>query len=326
MIMRAALAASLALGVLAAPLAAEAQAAGKVHRLGALFFGAPSDPTVGFDPFLQTLRGFGWVDGQSILIERRYAEGKSERLPDLAAELVRLPVDVLLAFGTDSAVAAKNATRTLPIVMAAGADPVEKGLVLSLGRPGGNITGVTFMSPQLSGKRLELLKEAVPGISRVSVLWDPTYSDQDFRALQIAARALGISLQSLEVRSLADFDSAFRTAVTGRAEALVVTTVRVTALHRKRIQNLAAENRLPTVSSWRAFAEAGALITYGPNVADMFRRAAVHVDRILKGAKPADLPVEQPTTFEFIINLKTAKALGLTIPPSVLLRADHVIE
>jgi putative ABC transport system substrate-binding protein len=317
---------------IARPLAARAQQgvpthadekSGKIPRIGILIFGAPSDP-VYVEALVAGLRDLGWNEGQNIIVERRYAENRPERLQAIAAELVRENVDVLVAAGTDLSDAAKNATTTIPVVMGASADPVEKGLVANLARPGGNVTGIAFMSPQLSGKRLELLKEVLPGVMRVAALWDPTYSDQDFKALQKAASILGLQLRSLEVRRADDIDDAVRAATTARA--LVVTPSRLTFSYRQRILDLANFNRLPTVSSWSGFAEAGGLMSYGPNLPDMFRRAATHVDKILRGAKPGDLPVEQPTTFELVINLKTAKALGIDIPPSLLARADEVIE
>jgi putative tryptophan/tyrosine transport system substrate-binding protein len=293
-------------------------------RIGILVFGSSSDPPVEA-PFVDGLRDLGWIDGKNIVIERRYANNRLDRLQAIANELVRAKVDVLAAPGTDLSDAAKNATTTIPVVMGASADPVEKGLVASLAHPGGNVTGMAFMSPQLSPKRLELLKEAIPGVVRVAVLWDPTYSDMDFKALQAAASALELQILSLEVRGAEEIDKAIRAATA--AQALVVTPSRFTFTYRQRILDLANANHLPTIASWRYFADTGGLIIYGPNLPDMFRRVmAKYVDKILRGANPRDLPVEQPTKFELVINLKTAKALGLTIPPSLLARADEVIE
>ena len=257
------------------------------------------------------------------MIEYRDAEGKLERLPALAAELVALKVDVIVAPSTAAALAAKQATRTLPIVFAAAADPVTSGLVTSLARPGGNVTGLSILAPELVGKRLELLTQAVPGVSRVAVLWQPgalgERTEKDMlKGAEVAARALGVRLQFVEARGPADFDRAFSDMTRARAGALTVLGSAMFFNERRRLVDLAAKNRLPAVYSWREFVDAGGLMAYGPNVADLFRRAATYVDKILKGAKPGDLPVEQPTKFELVINLKTAKALGLTIPPSVL--------
>ena len=265
------------------------------------------------------------------MIEYRDAEGKLERLPALAAELVALKVDVIVAAGTPAALAAKQATRTLPIVFAAAADPVASGLVTSLARPGGNVTGLSILAPELVGKCLEQLKQAVPGVSRVAVLWQPgglgERTEKDMlKGAEVAARALGVRLQFVEARGPADFDRAFSDMTRARAGALTVLASAMFFSERRRLVDLAAKNRLPAVYPLREFVDAGGLMSYGPNLADLFRRAATYVDKILKGAKPGDLPVEQPTKFELVINLKTAKALGLTIPPSLLQRADQVIE
>ena len=265
------------------------------------------------------------------MIEYRDAEGKFERLPALAAELVALKVDVIVAPGTPAALAAKQATRTLPIVFAAAADPVTSGLVTSLARPGGNVTGLSVLAPELVGKCLEQLKQAVPGVSRVAVLWQPgalgERTEKDMlKGAEVAARALGVRLQFVEARGPADFDRAFSEMTRARAGALTVCGSAMFFIERRRLVDLAAKNRLPAVYPLREYVDAGGLMAYGPNLADLFRRAATYVDRILKGAKPGDLPVEQPTKFELVINLKTAKALGLTIPPSLLPRADQVIE
>jgi len=265
------------------------------------------------------------------VIEYRDAEGKSERLPALAAELVALKVDVIFAGGTPQALAAKQATRTLPIVFATAADPVGSGLVTSLARPGGNVTGLSILAPALVGKRLELLTQALPGVSRVAVLWQPGGHDERtdndiLKEAGVAARVLGVRLQFVEVRGPADFDRAFSDMTRARAGALTVLTGIMFLNERRRLVDLTAKNRLPAVYGGRDFVDAGGLLSYGPNLADLYRRAATYVDNILKGAKPGDLPVEQPTKFELVINLKTAKALGLTIPPSLLQRADQVIE
>jgi putative ABC transport system substrate-binding protein len=265
------------------------------------------------------------------VIEYRSAEGKLERFPALVAELVALKVDVIVVAGTPASLAAKQATRTLPIVFATAADPVGSGLVTSLARPGGNITGLSILSPELVGKRLELLKQAVPGVSRVAVLWQPgghdERTDKDIlKDAEVAARALGVRLQVVEARGPEDFDRAFSDMTRARAGALTVLTGIMFLNERRRLVDLATKNRLPTVYPYREFVDAGGLMAYGPNLADLYRRAATYVDKILKGAKPGDLPVEQPTKFELVINLKTAKALGLTIPQSVLGRADEVIQ
>ncbi len=318
-----------ALALLAAPLAADAQQPGKVPRIGFLWASSPSDPASQRyrEVFRRGLRDLGYIEGQNIAIESRSAEGKYDRLPGLAAELVRLQVDVIVAVGA-AAPAAKQATTTTPIVMVGAGAAVEAGLVASLARPGGNITGLTQMLPELTAKRLELLKEAVPKVSRVAVLWNSANPVKalDWREIQVAARALGVTLQSVEVQEPDEFDRALAAIPRGHPDALITLDDSLTFLHRTRIVNVAAKSRLPAMYGLTAFAEAGGLMAYGPNVPDLFRRAATFVDKILKGAKPADLPVEQPTRFELVVNLKTAKALGLTIPQSVLIRADQVIQ
>jgi len=317
-------------GLLAAPLAAEAQQATKVARIGSLLSNRAANPHL-HEAFGQGLRDLGYVEGRNVAIEIRSAEGKLERLPALAAELVALKVDVIVAGGTLAAVAAKQATKTIPIVFVAAADPVTSGLVTSLARPGGNVTGLSVLSPELVSKTLEQLKQAVPGVSRVAVLWQPgglgERTDKDMlKGVEVAARALGVRLQFVEARGPADFDRAFSDMTRARAGALTVLASNMLLGERRRLVDLAAENRLPTAFPWREGVDAGALMSYGPDLADSFRRAATYVDKILKGAKPADLPIEQPTKFELVINLKTAKALGLTIPRAVLGRADEVIE
>ncbi len=282
------------------------------------------------EAFLQGLRDLGYLEGRNVVIEIRDAEGKLERLPALAAELVALKVDVILAGGTAQALAAMEATRTIPIVFTAAVDPVADGLVTSLARPGGNVTGVSSLVSELVGKWLELLKQAVPGISRVAVLWHPgtlgERTEKDMlKGADVAARGLGMRLQFVEARGPGDFDRAFSDMTRARAGALTVWASPMFVSERRRLVDLAAKNRLPAVYGLREFVDAGGLMAYGPNAADVFRRTATYVDKILKGAKPGDLPVEQPTKFELVINLKAAKALGLTIPQSLLQRADEVI-
>ena len=285
--------------------------------------GDPSNPL--FDAFRQGLRDLGYMEGRNIQIEYRSAEGKSDRFPSLVTELVELKVDVLVSPTPTGLRAAKQATKTIPIVMVTTVDPVAAGLVDSLARPGGNVTGITRLTQELSGKRLELLKEVVPGISRVGVLW--TRGSTGLKDHEAAARALKIRLQSLEVRGPnADIDGAFQVAAKGRANALITVTNPVLARYQKQITYLAIKNRLPSMYEASAWVEAGGLVSYSANDAEQFRRAAYYVDRILKGAKPADLPVEQPTKFELVINLKTAKQIGLTIPPEVLARANRLIK
>jgi putative tryptophan/tyrosine transport system substrate-binding protein len=317
------------LALLAAPLAVEAQQADKMARIGWLAVNLAAFPHVR-EAFLQGLRDLGHVEGRNVVIEYRSAEGKSERLPALAAELVALKVDVIVAPSTPEALAAKQATRTLPIVFAVAADPVASGLVTGLAQPGGNVTGLSILAPELIGKRLEQLTQAVPGVSRVAVLWQPgalgKRTDNDMlKEAEVAARALGVRLQFVEARGPADFDRAFSDMTRARAGALIVLPSPIFS-ERRHLVDLAAKNRLPAVYTWREYVDAGGLMSYGPDLADMLRRAATYVDKILKGAKPADLPIEQPTKFELVINLKTAKALGLTIPQSLLQRADQVIE
>jgi ABC-type uncharacterized transport system substrate-binding protein len=317
-------------GLLAAPLAAQAQQAAKIPRIGYLVTNLAASPHLR-EAFRQGLRDLGYVEGRTVVIEYRDAEGKSERLPALAAELVALKLDVIFAGTTPPALAAKQATRTLPIVFASVSDPVTSGLVTSLARPGGNVTGLSILAPELVGKCLEQLKQAVPGVSRVAVLWHPgdlgERTDKDMlKGAEVAARALGVRLQVVEARGPADFDRAFSDMTRARADALTVLTSAMLFGERRRLVDLAAKHRLPAVYPWREAVDAGGLMSYGANIADGYRRAATYVDKILKGAKPADLPVEQPTKFELVINLKAAKALGLTIPQSVLGRADELIQ
>jgi putative ABC transport system substrate-binding protein len=319
----------LALG--AAPLAAKAQQAAKVPRIGYLTSNLASNPR-SVDAFLQGLRDLGYVEGRNVVIEYRDAEGKLERLPALASELLVLKVDVIVAAaGTLAALAAHQATKTIPIVVIAVGDPVTSGLVTSLARPGGNVTGLSALSADLTRKWLELLKQAVPTVSRVALLLQPgalgERTEKDIvKEAEVAARVLGVRLQVVEARGPADFDRAFSDMTRAHAGALMVPSTSMFNSERRRLLTLAAKTRLPTLFTFREYVDAGGLMSYGPNLADLFRRAATYVDKILKGAKPGDLPVEQPAKFELMINLKTAKALGLTIPPSVLQRADEVIQ
>jgi putative tryptophan/tyrosine transport system substrate-binding protein len=311
-----------------APLVVEAQQTAKIARIGYLAIDQAASPHLR-EAFLQELRDLGYVEGRNLVIEYRSAEGKSEQLPALAAELVALKVDVIVAPSTAAALAAKQATRTLPIVSVA--IPVTSGLVTSLARPGGNVTGLSFFSPELVGKCLEQLKLAVPAVSRVAALWQPggqgESTEKDMlKAAEVAARALGVRLQFVETRGPENFDRAFSEMTRARAGALTVLPSNMFISERRRLVDLAAKNRLPAVYPWREFVDAGGLMSYGLNVADLFRRAATYVDKILKGAKPADLPVEQPTKFELVINLRTAKVLGLTIPQTLQQRADQMIE
>jgi putative ABC transport system substrate-binding protein len=315
--------------LLASPLAAEAQPR-KVPRVGYLSPGSPSDPgrQRRFEAFRQGLRELGYVEGQDIVIESRWAEGKYERYPALAADLVRLKVDVMVAVGGRASQDAQQATRTIPIVMSVTIDPLGTGLVASLARPGGNVTGLSLMASEVVGKQLELLKEVVPKVSRVALLWNPANpgSAPQLREAEASARVLGVRLQTLEARVPQEIDSAFAAMTKERAGALVVLTDAIFMNQRRQIAELAAERRLPAVYGVREHAEAGGLIVYSANFLDLERRAATYVDKILKGAKPSDLPVEQSTKFELVINLKTAKTLGLTIPRSLLQRADEVIQ
>jgi len=305
-----------------------AQQSKKVPRIGWLLFGSPSSATTARnEAFRQGLRDLGYIEGQNLIIEYRYAEGKVDRLPDLAAELVRLKVDAIFASSTPSVQAAKKATTTVPIVSVSG-DPVGLGLVASLARPGGNVTGLANFTSELAGKRLELLKEVVPRVSRVAVLWNPDApsSTLRMRETEAAAPSLGIKLQPVDVRELNDFEHAFAALKKDRADALFLLRSPLISSQVKRIVELAAKNRVPGMYDASEFAEAGGLMSYGTMLADLDRRAASYVDKILKGTKPADLPVEQPTKFELVINLKTAKQIGVTIPPNVLARADRVIK
>jgi putative tryptophan/tyrosine transport system substrate-binding protein len=305
-----------------------AQQPTKVPRIGFLGGASASSYAARIDAFRQGLNELGYTEGKNIVIEYRYADGKLDRLPALAKELVGLKPDVIVAAPTPSVLAAKKASATTPIVFASVVDPVASGLVDSLARPGGNITGLTILGPELSGKRLELLKEAIPNVIRVAALWNPANpaSELVWKEMKAAAQELRLQLQSLEVRSANDFDIAFKAALRERAQALIPSPESLINTQLKRIVEFAAKNRLPAMYAGPEVVDAGGLMSYAPNYTDHYRRTAIYVDKILKGAKPADLPVEQPTKLEFVINLKTAKQIGLTIPPNVLVRADRVIK
>jgi len=311
------------------PLAARAQQPGKTHTVGYLS-PATYEPEFSAVSILPaTLRELGWVEGKNLAIERRYADNRLDRLPALAAELVALKVDIIAAFGTLGPLAAKQATTTIPVVMMAAGDPLGSGLIASLARPGGNVTGMSLMAPELGGKRLELLQEVVPGLTRVAVLWNASnpYSSRHFKETQAAAPSLGITaVQSLEVRGADDFAAAFAAAKRERPQALIVVEDPFTFTYRKPIIDFATGQRLPALYGIREFVQAEGLMCYGASLADLYRRAAGYVDKILKGAKPADLPVQQPTKFELVINLRTAKALGLQLPEKLVALADEVIE
>ena len=313
--------------VLLAPPAARAQQATKVLRVAYLSDESRSLGVASFEPMAQELRKLGYLDGRNIAFEHRYAEGKTEVLPALAAELVRLKVDVIVTVGTAATRAAKNATETIPIVFTRIADPVAFGLVTNLARPSGNLTGVSTLSPDLAAKTLELLTEALPGLRRVAVVWDPTFpaAALQLREVERAARVLNLELQPVEVRAAEAPEVAVRAVAAKRTQALLVMAARPTE-ERRRLAGVATQQRLPTMWYRREFVEAGGLMSYGTNRSDMYRRAAAYVDKILKGAKPADLPVEQPMKFELVINLKTAQALGITIPPTLLFLADEIIR
>jgi putative ABC transport system substrate-binding protein len=314
--------------LLALVLPTQAQQPKKVPRIGVLWLYSPDIASPFAEAFRQGLRGLGYIEGQNIALEERWAEGRLDRLPSLAAELVRLNIDIIVTASTPAAQAAQQATKSIPIVLTLVSDPVESGLVGSLARPGGNVTGLSLMHPDLTGKRLELLKEVIPKLSRVAVLSNPANPSIPplLRETEAAARALGIQLQVFEVRNPTEFDSAFSAMTRDRAGALVVLPDGTFQNERRRIAALAAKGRLPAMYAWREAVDAGGLMAYGASLPDIFRRAAVYVDKILKGTKPADLPVEQPKKFEFIVNLKAAKQIGLTIPPNVLARADKVIK
>jgi len=314
--------------LLALSFTAEAQQAKKVPRIGVLASTTPSSMKDTLDPFRQRLHELGYVEGKNIVFEYRWGEGNADRFPILAAELVRLKVDVILANSTPIAMAAKKATTTIPIVVTNLSDPVATGLVSSLARPGGNITGITIMNEELAGKRLELLKETAPKVSRVAVLWNSTNPGTAlvFKQTQAAAQELGLQLQSLDVQSLSDLEGSLKSTTRSGAHALDVLRSQPIITQLRRIADFAVKNRLPSIYDGSSFVEAGGLMSYGANIGDTSRRAAVYVDKILKGTKPEDLPVERQMKFELVINLKAAKQIGLTIPQSILFRADKVIK
>lgn len=305
--------------------APDVPAQGRTYRMGVLLFSSPTaDPTV---PVLkEALRAAGYVEGRNLVLVFRYAEGKRERLQALAEDLVQLRPDLIYAVGGDVVPFAQRATQTIPIVGIMSLDPVRAGIVPSLAHPGGNLTGFTYLLSELAGKRLEFLREVMPRLSRVAVLWNPDHPDPDFKDTQVAASRLGIRLQSIEVRKLDDFEAALATATRDRAEAIIVVTSRLTILRQSQILDFAAKNRLPIATGFGGWVQNGALLSYGPDIDDIARKSVSHVDKILKGAKPGDIPIEQPTRFELIVSLKTARTLNLTVPPSLLARADRVIE
>jgi putative ABC transport system substrate-binding protein len=317
---------TLTLSLLVAPLAAEVQPPGKVYRIG--WLGVVPPPAPLWEALLDGLRKHGYSEGRNLVFERRFSEGNAERFPEFAAEMVRLRVDLILVPTTPAALAAKNATQTIPIVITAAIDPVGAGLVASLARPGGNITGLSTLSAELEGKRLELLKEVVPQASRVAVLWNAANpaNASAWQETQAAARALGLLLQSQEVRGPQDLEGAFALTAKARPDALLVLGDSLLNMHGRQITEFATQQHLPSMFAIRELVVNGGLLSYGPSIPALFRRAATYVDKILKGTKPADLPVERPTKFELVINLKTAKALGITMPPSLLLLADEVIR
>ncbi len=327
MISRRTFLAAVTAGLLAAPLAADAQQVGKLYRVGFLWDSPAVFPDA-IEAFRRGLRDLGWVEGQNIAIEYRWAEGKPERMRELAEELVRLKVDVIMAPSSIYTGAAKRATSAIPIIFMSHADPLGSSHVASLARPGGNITGLSLMMTETNVKGLELLKEAIAGLSRVAVVWDPATPSHGpgLKAVEVAGPALGLRIQPVAVRSATEYDGAFSAIVRERAGAVLVLSTPLFIAGAKRLAELALTHKLPSMFGPRHHVEAGGLMSYSPDRADLWRRGAIYVDRILKGAKPADLPVQQPTRFELVINLKTAKALGLTIPQSLLVRADEVIQ
>jgi putative ABC transport system substrate-binding protein len=324
-LLRRAFLAMLAAGLLAAPHTASPQAPPKMARVGVLLYGTPTnDPNL--RAFRDGLRDLGYVEGRNVTFEYRFAEGKPERLAGLAAELVKQEPHVIFAMGGDVAPFARAATSTIPVVMGVSVDPVQTQIVSSLARPGGNATGVTFVSSDLAAKRLQLLKEIAPAITRIGILWNPDHIDPEYRESQVAARQLGLQLHSLELRRATALDAVFAAATAARVEAIVVVSSRLMTLSLTQITEFAARHRIVLVSGWGPWAQNGALLSYGPDLNAIVRVAATQVDKILKGAKPGDLPIEQPTKFQLVINTKTAKAFGFTVPPSLLLRADQIIE
>jgi putative ABC transport system substrate-binding protein len=316
---------AIALVIATAAVEISAQPAPKVARVAVVLFETPpANPNVA--AFTAGLRDLGYVEGKNLALEYHYAEGRPERIRELGPQAVALKPDVIVTLGGDMVATVKDATSTIPVVMLTSQDPVESGVVASFARPGGNLTGVAFVSEETVAKRLQFLKEAVPSVKRVGVLWNPNHFDGEYRVAAAAARQLGIEALSLEARSLAELDAALEAAIRGRAEALMVVSSRFMNGHRAPILDFAAKHRLPVVSGWGPWARAGSLISYGPDLNVLARRTAFYVDRILKGARPAELPVEQPNKFELVINAKTAKTLGLVVPASLLGRADHIVE
>jgi putative ABC transport system substrate-binding protein len=309
----------------AAPFNSSAQQpAPHLRRIGVLLFNSPQIDPIG--PFLEGLQALGYVEGKNVTFDYAYAEGNAELLPELAVALVARKPDMIFAYGGDVAPHAKAATKSIPIVVLVSNDPVQSGLVASIPKPGGNVTGLTLIYDDLAGKMLELLKEAQPAMSRVGVLWNPNHADPEFRETKRVALSKNIDLLSLEIRRPGDFDGAFKAAIDGRAEGLIAVSSRLLLMQRKKITAFAANSRLAAIGSWGDWANDGFLLTYGPDVPEAMRRVAVYSDKVLRGERPGDLPIERPTRFELVVNLKTAKALGLTISPTLLARADRVIE
>ena len=311
--------------MLAAPFSSFGQQAhGQVRRIGVLLFNSPEIDLIG--PFLESLGGLGYIEGKNVTFDYAYAEGKAERLPELAVGLVDRKPDVIFAYGGDVAPHAKAATKSIPIVVMVSNDPVQSGLVASIREPGGNVTGLTLIYDDLAGKMLELLKEALPEISSVAVLWNPNHADPEFRETKRVAISKNIEIQSLEVRQPGDFDGAFKAATDGHAEGMIIVSTRLLLTQRQKIAAFAANSKMPMIGSWGAWTKDGLLLAYGPNTDEAMRRVAFYVDKILKGARPGSLPIERPTRFELVVNMKTAKAFGLTISPALLARTDKVIE
>ena len=315
---------ALAIALLGGSAPSSAQAPPRSARVGVLIFSTPTEPNVA--TFRDAMRERGWTEGRNLWLDYRFADGRAERLPELAAELVALKPDLIYALGGDVAPSAKRATSTIPIVAVTSNDPVADGLIASLARPGGNVTGLTFLLSDLAAKRVEILREIAPKVSVVGVLWNPEHRDPDFKDSQGAAAKLGMRVVSLEVRRPPDFDAAFQMALHERIDALIIVSSRLMSRERARVLEFATRHRLAMATGWGEWAEGGALLTYGPNIGEIVRRSATHVDRILRGARPADLPFEQPTRFELVLNLRVAEALGLTPPPALLARADRVIR
>jgi putative tryptophan/tyrosine transport system substrate-binding protein len=317
-------AATTAIAFAAASRSLAQQSTSHIRRIGLLMFNSPQIDPIG--PFLENLKTLGYIEGKNITFDYAYAEGRAERLPGLAVALVDRKPDVIFAYGGDVASHAKQATSSIPIVVMVSNDPVQSGLVKSIREPGGNITGLTLIYDDLAGKMLALLKEAVPEMSRVAVLWNPSHADPEFRATKRIADLESVEVQSLEVRRADDFDGAFKSALDQHAEGLIIVSTRLLLTQREKILAFAANSGIPTIGSWGDWARGGLLLSYGPNTAEVMRRVAVYVDKILRGARPSDIPIERPARFELVVNLRTAKANRLAIPPTLLARADEVIE